>query len=770
MNNLINTTGYLNNSPNRFNKKNIIPSNIITMQGVDIPLLLRPNKGKAKIAMPNSGEYKFPKADFVVETPLFQPGGSFFDKTGMNAKNILQSYLRVQAPTFSANDCPEGYVKDEVGNCVEDTGFNPNQYTNKGMPIIPTVNSNNQTVGGTGTVSQPFHSPLNPTSTNTNTTNNGGLESKRKFGTPNIPAILGTNLLGFGLATVANNIEQGRQKSFMMNQMNNPLFNGSYSFAQNDYGVDPYEQTGQLRQYQQGGRTPIYTNNPNDPRLRAYNDSLSLFNQSLKQWRPTNLPPKTSKEEYERLKAKNDKEPFYDLDRYQYNLDKKAGKIKPLKEYVYDIKTDEAKFERNSIYKNSNKSVKLPDGRIKRYILEDKKGNPVKEDYDLYDPVTGTTRTYVDNKFAFIHSSKIQPIDSKFYGKDKREVMGSLNYSEEISGKKTLNEKTDYYHYPIWRDDVYKKPVQPVVYQKPEEPQEPKFKAPSKMQSSVNTLKGLQFSPNISNPNLQRAEWNNTKKTKWSFTYPTGEYNGQKTIYFPDKSAWKEFIKNQKTTDTQETSDYGSAIGYMQMGGKFDPIAYLYGDDEDKKEEIQEKKEVKKRKTPRITDENVDELSLLGLSLDDFLFSGKLSANFSANSMNKSDSSKGFRTFSSYEEGKQALHNQLNLYKTGKTKVGLKPSSTLLEAMSKYAPFGDGANNPIVYSNIIAKKLGITPNTPISQIDTKKWADAIEKVEGNKKGNNPGNIRAFEHGGEFSVDFKTMMDLKKKGIKFKIIE
>src|SRR6185369_12101840 len=28
--------------------------------------------------------------------------------------------------------------------------------------------------------------------------------------------------------------------------------------------------------YQAGGRTPIYTQDPNDPRLKAYNDSLAL--------------------------------------------------------------------------------------------------------------------------------------------------------------------------------------------------------------------------------------------------------------------------------------------------------------------------------------------------------------------------------------------------------------------------------------------------------------------------------------------------------------
>jgi hypothetical protein len=37
---------------------------------------------------------------------------------------------------------------------------------------------------------------------------------------------------------------------------------------------------------QQGGRTPIYTDNPKDPRIRAYNDSLSLYNQTQHNLKP----------------------------------------------------------------------------------------------------------------------------------------------------------------------------------------------------------------------------------------------------------------------------------------------------------------------------------------------------------------------------------------------------------------------------------------------------------------------------------------------------
>lgn len=100
----------------------------------------------------------------------------------------------------------------------------------------------------------------------------------------------------------------------------------------------------------------------------------------------------------------------------------------------------------------------------------------------------------------------------------------------------------------------------------------------------------------------------------------------------------------------------------------------------------------------------------------------------------------GFRTFGSYQEGRAALENQLNLYKTGRTKNPVKPTSTLYEAMSVYAPAAD-KNDPKNYANFIARKLGISVDTPIYKIDTGKWADAITIMEGNKRGNNPGNLR-----------------------------
>lgn len=119
---------------------------------------------------------------------------------------------------------------------------------------------------------------------------------------------------------------------------------------------------------------------------------------------------------------------------------------------------------------------------------------------------------------------------------------------------------------------------------------------------------------------------------------------------------------------------------------------------------------------------------------------------YSLKDFHSKGSNNGFQSFGSYEQGKNALINQLQLYQTGRTRNNVGPNSTLLQAMSVYAPAAD-KNDPKGYAAFIAKKLGVSVDTPISQIDTRRWADAIEKMEGNTKGNNPGNLRSFQTGG-----------------------
>ena len=64
----------LDNSDTKHNPYNIIPSNNITMDGVSIPLMLMPDGDKARVVMPNSGEYNFPNSQYVTEIPLAQEG------------------------------------------------------------------------------------------------------------------------------------------------------------------------------------------------------------------------------------------------------------------------------------------------------------------------------------------------------------------------------------------------------------------------------------------------------------------------------------------------------------------------------------------------------------------------------------------------------------------------------------------------------------------------------------------------------------------------
>lgn len=104
----------------------------------------------------------------------------------------------------------------------------------------------------------------------------------------------------------------------------------------------------------------------------------------------------------------------------------------------------------------------------------------------------------------------------------------------------------------------------------------------------------------------------------------------------------------------------------------------------------------------------------------------------------------GFQSFATPEEGEAALENQLTRYNTGHNQVGVHADDSLYTAMAHYAPAGDGSNNPKVYAETIAKGLGISPNTPISQINPQAWAAQIAKVEGNKHGNNPGNLRTVK--------------------------
>ena len=62
--------GYKRNSPHKNRRSININSNLITMDGVDIPLMLVPDNDEPMVAPPNSGQYMFPNSSSVQEIPM----------------------------------------------------------------------------------------------------------------------------------------------------------------------------------------------------------------------------------------------------------------------------------------------------------------------------------------------------------------------------------------------------------------------------------------------------------------------------------------------------------------------------------------------------------------------------------------------------------------------------------------------------------------------------------------------------------------------------
>jgi hypothetical protein len=82
----ISVTGYKSDSPDVNNDFNIIPSNRITMQGVNFPVLGVDDLGYEQMMMPG-GEYNFP-GNYVTEIPQMGKGGltQWFDEKWTDVK------------------------------------------------------------------------------------------------------------------------------------------------------------------------------------------------------------------------------------------------------------------------------------------------------------------------------------------------------------------------------------------------------------------------------------------------------------------------------------------------------------------------------------------------------------------------------------------------------------------------------------------------------------------------------------------------------------
>lgn len=76
----------------------------------------------------------------------------------------------------------------------------------------------------------------------------------------------------------------------------------------------------------------------------------------------------------------------------------------------------------------------------------------------------------------------------------------------------------------------------------------------------------------------------------------------------------------------------------------------------------------------------------------------------------------GFADFATYQDGLDALYNQLNLYANGTCGACNGQPLTIEQMTAIYAPAGQGNNNPTAYAQNIASATGVSTDTPLSDV------------------------------------------------------
>ena len=95
--------GYRNDSPDKTNPVNFIPSGNISMKDVDFPIMGTDNLGNSQMMMPEN-EYQFP-GDIVMEVPMAQNGNKEWIKNWIETRNAT------------------GQFEDQLGNGQMEKGF-----------------------------------------------------------------------------------------------------------------------------------------------------------------------------------------------------------------------------------------------------------------------------------------------------------------------------------------------------------------------------------------------------------------------------------------------------------------------------------------------------------------------------------------------------------------------------------------------------------------------------------------------------------------------
>jgi hypothetical protein len=248
-------------------------------------------------------------------------------------------------------------------------------------------------------------------------------------------------------------------------------------------------------QFQSGGRLPIVTNDPKDKRLKAYQDSLNLYNIYNKVYQERKKSGKvTSEYPYENFKIAPVAGKVNNVDAYVSNKKSDAyrkNEIQPISEYSYTDNSQD-RYVDGEFYPGS-KDATFFSHRFKKPVqpvvykkpqskVETKKPEPIYVD----NPRDPRLRAYQDSLNLYNKTKDIQ--NPKYYTDGDPSWYnwkGNRKDAEKFMRRNNIDLDYEYYRtnkfpgkiQPIKTGDfgegmaypIYKKPTQPVEYKKLEE-------------------------------------------------------------------------------------------------------------------------------------------------------------------------------------------------------------------------------------------------------------------------------------------------------------
>ena len=489
-----------------------IPSNQITMQGVNYPVHGIDDTGYSQMMYPGM-DYTFP-GQYVTEYPMAQNGAQVEDNDSW-----LENIAEIVDPTgiSSWDDIYRAYKNSGVGKelALESLGAIPflgkiSKLTEPGIHLIK--------YSGIDKILR------NTLPRNKSLSRAADVAFKTGKGTDAVQAVLGAKddsgftwdlrhgeVPKYGGRNIFPQIDLGEHGDY--------AYGGSfdmYPFGGIHTKTHTHMATGGwLDTMQVGGRAPIYVNDPNDPLLRAYQDSLAINKTAKNAWHYGDT--RVSKAEFDKKELEHDAWPEYWFAERKYDIDKKAHKFKNFDDYIVkttakDLHTADSPiqkiFERDVFsasehgYSKDNQAFteKLPSGKTRTYygLLN---GKPNKSYWEEYDPLTHTTSRYSEK----LHDDKVptllgvenphmKPVSTDYWAYKTKHPTSKISTSslkEESTDKKiTFRDKSskEYQNY-TWgttENPQYKAPVQPVIYMpKKYNPNDPRLAAGKKVFEDV---------------------------------------------------------------------------------------------------------------------------------------------------------------------------------------------------------------------------------------------------------------------------------------------